>query len=100
MKIAIYSLLLAVFALCAVAVAPHKAVVITYPNNTPDRIVNEAKKAIKAAGGVITHEYNIIKGFAANAPAKVLEKVQALSTEYNAIIEEDQIVTVNHNGPQ
>jgi hypothetical protein len=44
-------------------------------------------------GGVITHKYNIIKGFAAHAPASVLEKVQALSDAFTAMIEEDGVVT-------
>jgi hypothetical protein len=68
-------------------------------------------KAIEAAGGMITHEYKLIKwevqklpyysilislnrGFAATAPAKILESVQAWGNEYNAVIEEDQIVQI------
>ena len=34
----------------------------------------------------------LIKGFAANAPAEVLNSVQAWGTEYDANIEEDQTV--------
>lgn len=49
-------------------------------------------------GGQITHKYNIIKGFAANAPAAALEKVQVLSTEFSALIEEDGIVTTQKQG--
>lgn len=43
------------------AVLPQKAVIISYPDNTPDRIVSQAMDAIKAAGGIITHEYRLIK---------------------------------------
>jgi uncharacterized protein YxjI len=50
--------------------------------------------AIKAAGGVITHEYKLIKGFAAKAPAKVLQTVQTWGNDYHAVIEEDQMVSV------
>lgn len=44
-----------------VAVDQRKQVVVTYPGNTPDWVVSQAKDAIVAAGGVITHEYNLIK---------------------------------------
>ena len=50
--------------------------------------------AIKAAGGIITHQYKLIKGFAAKAPAKVLETVQTWGNDYHAVIEEDQMVSV------
>ena len=44
--------------------------------------------------GIITHEYNIIKGFAATAPAAALEVVSSLSNDlYKCEIEEDGIVT-------
>lgn len=45
----------------AAAVDQKKQVVVTYESSTPDWVVNEAKDAIVAAGGVITHEYNLIK---------------------------------------
>jgi len=41
----------------------------------------------------ITHEYNIIKGFAANAPASALEFVSTMSDQYKCEIEEDGVVT-------
>lgn len=47
-------------------------------------------------GGVITHEYNIIKGFAAKAPAKALETIQALGAGHNVLVEEDQVVHINN----
>ena len=49
-------------------------------------------------GGVITHEYQLIKAFAANAPAKALDSVQAMGSQYNAVVEDDQIVTANNGG--
>jgi hypothetical protein len=60
MKIQIFSL----FALITVALGatmPQKAVIVSYPDNTPDTVLDKAKDAIKAAGGMITHEYKIIK---------------------------------------
>jgi hypothetical protein len=60
MKLAILSIL--AFITVAMSVAqPQKAVIISYPNDTPDSIVDQAKDAILAAGGVITHEYKLIK---------------------------------------
>jgi hypothetical protein len=48
--------------------------------------------------GVITHEYNIIKGFAATAPAAALEVVSAMSNDlYKCEIEEDGIVTTQND---
>ncbi|RDL38414.1 Uncharacterized protein BP5553_02754 [Venustampulla echinocandica] len=88
-------------ALVAVALGvtmPLKAVIVSYPDDTPDSIVDQAKDAIKAAGGVITHEYQLIKGFAANAPAKILEQVQTWGNDYHAVIEDDQMVSIMDSG--
>ncbi len=43
------------------AVDVQKQVIISYPSDTPDWVIAEAKEAIIKAGGVITHEYNLIK---------------------------------------
>jgi hypothetical protein len=53
----------AVFLISAVAAAvqQQKAVIISYPSNTPSRVLDQAKKAVVKAGGMITHEYQIIK---------------------------------------
>ncbi len=48
-------------AMGAAAVDFKKHVVVTYQSNTPDWVINEAKDTIVKAGGVITHEYNLIK---------------------------------------
>ncbi|KAK2801091.1 hypothetical protein FQN50_007900 [Emmonsiellopsis sp. PD_5] len=95
MKLYLFTLLLALVlpAVCAAAL-PQKAVVVTYPADTPNSVIDQAKEAIKEAGGTITHEYNLIKGFAAMASAKALEAVSALETAYNPFIEEDTIVSV------
>ncbi|GAB7352938.1 hypothetical protein MBLNU459_g3518t2 [Dothideomycetes sp. NU459] len=110
MKFTLHILLIALLVALAYAAAPQKAVIISYPKDTPDSVVDKAKAAIKEAtdrfskltqnahaiqGGVITHEYNIIKAFAATAPSKVLESVKAWGTEYNALVEEDQMVQTN-----
>lgn len=56
--------LVSILALVTVAMAvtqPQKAVIVSYPDDTPDSVVEQAKGAIKAAGGYITHEYKLIK---------------------------------------
>ncbi|KAF2741927.1 hypothetical protein M011DRAFT_482120 [Sporormia fimetaria CBS 119925] len=93
MRSALLCFLFALLATYAMAVAPFKRVIISYPNETPQKVVDDAMKAIEDAGGKITHKYNIIKGFAAIAPAVVLEKVEVMSTKYPAEVEEDGIVT-------
>ncbi|KAI1471505.1 uncharacterized protein F4812DRAFT_181319 [Daldinia caldariorum] len=77
------------------AVDIEKSVIVSFPSGTTDDIVNRAKDDIRKAGGVITHEYQLIKGFAAKAPQKILETVSAWSAEYNAVIEEDQVVQIS-----
>ena len=60
MKFTILSILAFVTVVMAAA-QPQKAVIVSYPNDTPDSIVDQAKEAILAAGGIITHEYILIK---------------------------------------
>lgn len=43
------------------AVAQQKSVIVSFPKGTPDSVVAQAKHAIIAAGGVITHEYKVIQ---------------------------------------
>ncbi|KAE9372188.1 hypothetical protein N431DRAFT_439296 [Stipitochalara longipes BDJ] len=93
MKLILVSIL-ALITIVMAAAQPQKAVIVSYPNDTPDSIVDQAKDAIVAAGGVITHEYKLIKGFAAKASAKVLDTVQTMGNDYHAVIEEDQMVSV------
>ncbi|TVY68809.1 Uncharacterized protein LSUE1_G004529 [Lachnellula suecica] len=91
--------LFAILALATVvlsAAKPQKAVIVSYPDDTPDSVINSAMDAIKTAGGMITHEYKLIKGFAATAPAKALEMVQTMGNDYHAVIEEDQIASINN----
>lgn len=53
----IFALVLGVLA----AQAPLKAIIVSYPNDTPTSVIDQAMAAIKEAGGVITHEYKLIK---------------------------------------
>lgn len=43
------------------------------------------------------HEYNLIMGFAATAPAKILETLQAAGKDHNVLIEEDSTVSINNS---
>ncbi|KAH6717854.1 hypothetical protein BKA61DRAFT_475274 [Leptodontidium sp. MPI-SDFR-AT-0119] len=95
MRFTIFSIL-ALATVALTATMPQKSVIISYEdNNTPDSVIEEAKAAIKAAGGIITHEYQLIKGFACKAPAKALELVQIAGNDWKAVIEEDQMVSIN-----
>lgn len=58
MRFALFSLVIALLAAFAMAAAPHKSVIMSWPNDTPDSVVEEAKQAIIDAKGVITHEYS------------------------------------------
>ena len=93
MRFATLSVLTALFAATTMAAAPQRSVIISFPNETPDHIVEEAKEGIRKAKGVITHEYNIIKGFAAKAPASALEFVTTMGEQYKVEIEEDGVMT-------
>lgn len=97
MRYALFSIVVALLVAFAMAVAPQRSVIISWPNETPDQIVEDAKEAIRKAQGEVTHEYNIIKAFAATAPASALEFVSALSDVYKCEIEEDGIVTTQEN---
>jgi len=78
------------------AVAQQKSVIVSFPNDTPAHVLDQAKAAVLAAGGVITHEYKIIKAFACTASSKAFDTVNELSVGFNPVIEEDQIVTINN----
>ena len=45
----------------ALAVDVQKSVIVTYPNETPDSVLDQAKAAIEESGGTITHNYQLIK---------------------------------------
>ena len=45
----------------AIGIAVQKPVVITYPEDTPNSVLDQAKQAIIDAGGIITHEYQLLK---------------------------------------
>ena len=52
-------LLFALLATARAAKAPKKSILVTYPNETPEHILEQAKDAIRKTGGFITHEYSM-----------------------------------------
>ncbi|KAL1840517.1 hypothetical protein VTJ49DRAFT_338 [Mycothermus thermophilus] len=92
MKLFTFLSILTLLCSSVMAVDVLKSVLITYPPETPDSVVNQAKKAVVEAGGIITHEYKLIKGFAAKVGETVLQSVSALGKEYQVLVEEDEEV--------
>ncbi|KAF2145891.1 uncharacterized protein K452DRAFT_283188 [Aplosporella prunicola CBS 121167] len=92
MKLFLFSLLIALLATCALAAAPKRSVLVTYPIGTPEDVVTKAMNKVIELNGEITHKFKLIPGFTANAPVKALEEVKTLGTKYPALIEEDQEV--------
>lgn len=41
--------------------APQRQVLITYPNEAPQAELDDYKHAIEAAGGVVLHEFQLMK---------------------------------------
>jgi hypothetical protein len=59
MKFLFFAVLTALLFASVYAVKPsQKAVIITYPNDTPSHEVDKAISALEKAGGVVTHEYS------------------------------------------
>ncbi|KZF20695.1 hypothetical protein L228DRAFT_249483 [Xylona heveae TC161] len=100
MKLYLFTVVLAflIAVVCAAPPTSDRSVIVSYPNDTPASVMTQAKKAITDAGGIITHEYKLIKAFAAKAPAAVFDTVESMSTKYNAFIEDDEVVGINFGG--
>lgn len=58
MRFYIISLLVALFFGCAFAIKTQKPILVTYPPDTPQSVIDEAIVALKKAGGILTHEYS------------------------------------------
>lgn len=61
MKLSILASLATLLAVGAAVTQRQKQVIVSYPDGTPDSVVETAMNEIKAAGGYITHEYKIFK---------------------------------------
>lgn len=87
--------LCALVALASAARLPFKAFIVSYPDETKWDVVSQAIGAVRNAGGKITHEYKIFKGFSCRVPPKIIETIKALGTEHGVTIEEDNMVSIN-----
>lgn len=58
MRFALSTLFVVLLATFAMAAAPQKSVIMSWPNDTPNSVVEAAKQAIIDAKGTITHEYS------------------------------------------
>ncbi|KAL4868220.1 hypothetical protein BDV12DRAFT_169958 [Aspergillus spectabilis] len=89
-------LLSAVVALGLLPLAIANSILVTYPKNTPDSVIDDAKDSFRKAGGVITHEYSlVIKGFAATGPEEAIQQISTKSAAYQPTIEQDQPVSIS-----
>jgi len=49
---------------------------------------------------MITHEYNLFMGLAANVPVDFVSTIRTMGEDYNINVEDDQEVSINDNdGP-
>lgn len=107
--------LLALFATVFALLPPQKPVVVSFPDDTPSSVINDAIEEVKKGGGIITHEYgmnqmapspcwqncrltnplDLIKGFAAKVSEATLEKITALTEEFIPYIEDDFVVRID-----
>ena len=67
MKLSILASIIALLGVASAIAQPQKQVIVSYPDNTPDSVIEAAMSEIKAAGGFITHEYKIFKCVAASS---------------------------------
>ncbi|KAJ4289719.1 hypothetical protein N0V90_011049 [Kalmusia sp. IMI 367209] len=99
MRFALISFIVALLAAVTMAVPPNfYDVIISFPKEAPDYLLDEAKQAVRNGKGTITHEYTIIKGFSAKVPGNLFAGIRALSTEFPAIIEGDGLMTTQKTG--
>ncbi|KAE8405245.1 hypothetical protein BDV37DRAFT_281916 [Aspergillus pseudonomiae] len=69
-------------------------IVVTYPKDTPPSVLEDAMKSVISAGGHITHKFEIINGFSADAPESAVQKISVQSAKYNPTIEKDLTVSI------
>ena len=58
MRFVFIAFLAALLIVSVMAVAPRKSVIISYPNDTPQSVVDDAMASIEKNGGRITHKYS------------------------------------------
>ncbi|KAI9716867.1 MAG: hypothetical protein M1828_007528 [Chrysothrix sp. TS-e1954] len=86
------TLILALSLTVAAKAPAQQAIMVTFPAETSDGVVADARGALEKAGGVVTHEFQLIKGFAAKASKKAMGMLKAFE-EDGAVVEGDEMVT-------
>ncbi|KAE8357662.1 hypothetical protein BDV27DRAFT_138919 [Aspergillus caelatus] len=69
-------------------------IVVTYPKDTPPSVLENAMKSVIDAGGRITHKFQLINGFSADAPESAVQQISVQSAKYNPTIENDLPVSI------
>ncbi|KIW79208.1 hypothetical protein Z517_05820 [Fonsecaea pedrosoi CBS 271.37] len=87
----LFAFFVAVFALPP----PQKPVVVSFPDDTPSSVIDKAIAEIEKDGGIITHEYSLIKGFAAKVSEVTLNKISEMAQAYSPYIEDDYVVSID-----
>lgn len=58
MRFYLFTLIVAMLCAFAFAVSPQKPIIVTFPQNTPQSVIDKAMDTLKQAGGIVTHEYS------------------------------------------
>ncbi|RMZ77871.1 hypothetical protein DV738_g4199, partial [Chaetothyriales sp. CBS 135597] len=95
MRIYLIAFIAALLAVCASAVVQLQSVIVSYPEDTPQSIIDQAVEVVKSTGGIVTHEFKIIRGFAAQASEATLEAIKAVGDQYVPLIECDGVVSID-----
>ncbi|RAK80091.1 uncharacterized protein BO72DRAFT_525369 [Aspergillus fijiensis CBS 313.89] len=82
----------AIFGLVPLTLA--NSVLVSFPAGTPDSVLQQAKDSVLDAGGQITHEFTLIKGFSADCPEEAIQQISIQSAAYKPTIEQDQMVSI------
>ncbi|KAF3766252.1 hypothetical protein M406DRAFT_322293 [Cryphonectria parasitica EP155] len=80
------------------AVDVQKSFIVYFNKDTPQDVVNSAMQVIKDAKGQITHEYDLINGFAATAGEKVFDSMFTWVQSNGGAIEEDKTYSTQGEG--
>ncbi|KPI35706.1 uncharacterized protein AB675_1273 [Cyphellophora attinorum] len=87
--------LAAIFLAIASALKAQSQFLISFPNEAPQSDVDRAMDLMREAGGVIVHEYKLIKGFACKASEAAIESIKTMGGKFPPIVEEDSVVKLN-----
>ncbi|KAJ4416690.1 hypothetical protein N0V82_006599 [Gnomoniopsis sp. IMI 355080] len=95
MKLIAYLLLLLSAVMGIAAVDVQKSFLVYFNDDAPESAMSQAKQKILDAKGSITHEYRLLKGFAATAGEKIFESLQVTGQSNGFTVEEDQTFKIN-----